>query len=54
MSIHATTVEILENPDLVQKVVKALKNDYSRRYIERKYNVTRRQIDNIKRITNVK
>jgi len=49
MAIHATTVEKLENPDLCEKVIRALNNDYSRRYIETKYDVTRRQIEQIKR-----
>jgi len=53
MAIHTTTVEKLEDTELCEKVIRALNKDYSRRYIEMKYNVTRRQIEQIKRKANM-
>jgi hypothetical protein len=51
MAIHAETAEKLEDEALVEKIVRAINKDYSRRYIERRYNVTRRLIERIKRQT---
>jgi len=47
MGIHIKTIEKLEDPLLCERVLSEIKNKYSRRYIEKKHNVTRRQIDQI-------
>jgi len=47
MGIYAKTIVKLEDNALCEKVAQALKKNYSRRYIESTYHVTRRTIDHI-------
>ncbi len=50
MGLHTTTAEILEDDRICSAVCKALDMDLSRRYIQNRYGVSKRQIDHIIRI----
>ena len=50
MGLHTTTAEVLEDRRLCNNVCRALDMDLSRRYIQNRYGVSKRQVDHIKRI----
>jgi len=50
MGLHTTTAEVLEDRRLCSNVCRALDMDLSRRYIQDRYGVSKRQVDHIKRI----
>ncbi len=50
MGLHTTTAEVLEDTRLCSNVCRALDMDLSRRYIQNRYGISRRQVDHIKRI----
>ena len=50
MGLHTTTAEVLEDKRLCSNVCRALHMDLSRRYIQDRYGVSKRQVDHIKRI----
>ena len=47
MSLHTQTAEVLENQKLCIRVIEALERQYPRRFIQRNYGVTRRQLERI-------
>ncbi len=50
MGLHTTTAEVLEDRRLCSAVCQAIDMDLSRRYIQNRYGISRRQVDHIKRI----
>ena len=47
MGIYPKIIAKLEDTALCDRIRRDLKENYSRRYIEKRYNVTRRTIDHI-------
>ncbi|MCB2211368.1 hypothetical protein KQI52_04590 [bacterium] len=47
MGLHTATIEILENDRLCVEVMKAVGRNYSNRYIQRQFGVSRRQLERI-------
>ena len=50
MGLHTATAEILEDDRICSAVCKALDMNLSRRYIQNRYGVSKRQVDHIIRI----
>ncbi|MBZ0264523.1 hypothetical protein K8I28_07630 [bacterium] len=48
--MHVKTAEILEDKELCNKVSQAYKLGYPKRYIQQKFDVSRRQLEHIVRI----
>lgn len=47
MGLHSATIQILEDSRLCDNVMKAVRRNYSRRYIQQRYGVSRRQLERI-------
>ncbi len=47
MGLHTATIEILEDDRLCAAVMKAVGRNYSNRYIQRQFGVSRRQLERI-------
>ncbi len=47
MGLHTKTIKKIEDSDLCNAVLRAIAMNYSRRYIQRTYGVTRRELERI-------
>ncbi len=49
MGLHSNTCEKLENKELCKAVIEALQRNFGKSYIQRKYDLTRHELDQILR-----
>jgi len=47
MGLHLSTIEKLEDNLLCDRVLREMDRNYSQRFIQRRYNITRRQLQRI-------
>jgi len=47
MGIHSSTIEKLEDNLLCDRVLREISRNYSQRFVQRRYNITRRQLQRI-------